>query len=321
MESEDKLDGGNVRHSNTTDIRHALRDHLITDITDHYEAAGQKISARGIWYRLLAGGHIQKDKDSPGYYSSTSTNDIINELREAGRISFDVVEDPSREIHRPVTFDGVRDVLGYAARVHELNIWKGLPDRCVVLIEKRGLEGVVRGITNDYQCAFLATGGYNSRTMGHELASTIADYDCDTVHVLMFGDWDGDGVYAHECIRRYTTERLGSFDNKPAFDFRTVGVTNQHIDKYDLITREPNTASPQWPFWIEHCAKVFKTKRPTEAELRCVEIDALEPSDLQRIVEAAIKKYLPKGHVDEVRERQDAQRERIEEIAKREKNE
>ena len=102
--------------------------------------------------------------------------------------------------------------------------------------------------------------------------------------------------------------------------WRKSGLNHKQVDKYGLITRDHSKTAVQYPRWVAHCKKIYKTNKPTAEQLKACELDALEPSDLQSIITTAIMKYLPPGHVEAVEELQEADCERVRELADNETN-
>ena len=282
-----------------------LRDHLITDITDHYETSDQKISSRGVWYRLIAAGHLSKTEGDVNYYSPENLNGLINQLREDGRISFDVIEDPTRRIIYPFTFSDVQEVIRYAGRVYELDIWEGLPDRLIVLEEKRGLEGVFRLVTDELQVPLLATGGYNGRSMANKKCKLADKHDGQTT-VLMFGDHDPDGEYAHRNVEEYTRHHLKN-------TLAAMAISSISPDFVDARSNRGHGIDHPQDEDNQRSVRMV-VQKIGRSEPSC-EMDAIEPEELQRILREAIMKFIPAGHIEAVKERESKDIKKLDDIA------
>jgi hypothetical protein len=291
-------------HSSTPDIVLRLRANLITDVCDKYEAEGREISIRGVWYRLIAAGHIDKDEGGKNYYSAEKFGKLVNELRDDGRISFDVISDPTRRFIIPPTWESPQDRIESAADSHTLNLWSELPDRVIVVEEKRGLEGVFAPVTRRLQVPLLATAGFNGRSMMHKICKIANEHSGPTT-VLLYGDHDADGEYAHHVIEHDTREHFQKHFDRDDMTFKRCAINADQIEDLGIITRDPVTTSNRWNWWVEN----FGEDEP------CAEIDAIEPAELQEIIEADIMEFIPDGHIESMEAEEERQAEFIKDLA------
>ena len=153
--------------------------------------------------------------------------------------------------------------------------------------------------------------------MAHEMCDLVSQHKGVT-HILMFGDHDADGEYAHVAIENYTKEHfkehfiphdMPEYEKDAIVDFRMefehCAVTQDQIRDLKLITRAPNKDSKRHDWWVEKFGE----------DEQCCEMDAIEVHDLQVIIRKAIMWFIPEGHIEAVQAKEKEHLELIRQIA------
>ena len=244
-------------------------DHLIRLVAEHAPA-----SVRQIFY--VATTLDLEEKSERGYKRIVEQ---LSNLRLSGEIPWKDIADRSRWQRKPLTFSGPRAAMEHTRRTYRRGVWHDLEERVFMVLEKDALVGVVGDVTADYDVPLLVTRGFSSLSFVRGLAEDIVAYNEAGIHsyVYALGDWDPSGVQAHEAFDR----RLKDWCPARSYSFGRLGVTAGQIAGWALPARP--------------------TKRSTHAVHwdggESVELDAIRPATLRKLVHAAIERHVPAGHL------------------------
>ena len=223
------------------------------------------------------------------------------QLREQGRVPWGAIADRTRSQRKPPTWPSMRSAVASVRHYYRREVWRGLPDRVFVVLEKEALFGIVYEVTEKYDVAVYVLRGFSSVTFIHELASDILDcreYHLRS-HVLVLTDLDPSGVVSAASFR----DRLAKYCDIPLTDqgrapdklpnwltYTPLAVTRQQAEAYDLPSRPTKTqrnAHAQSSDWDGGSS---------------IELDAFAPNVLRQIVKEAITAYITGSpHVDTAR--------------------
>jgi len=210
---------------------------LLTDVRSVLEAFADylPLTVRQIFYRLVATvGFPKRERD----YKRLAN--ILVRARRAGLVSWDAIRDDG--FHKPgnLGWDGPTDVVAAFERTIEgftIDRQVGQPRRVVVWCEAGGMVPQLSRVCRDLSVPVYSSGGFDSVTVKHQLASGFAamgdvvvfhigDHDPSGVHV--FGSLDGD-------IRAFLDDMGGKAE------FVRLAVTPDQIERHDLPTSPPKT--------------------------------------------------------------------------------
>lgn len=205
---------------------------LLDDINDVLAAFRSflPLTIRQIFYRLVATTGFPKTER--GY---KRLGEILNRARRAGLVSWDAIRDDG--FHKPgnLGWDDVADFLEAVRGSVErftLDRQAGQPRRVVVWCEAGGMVPQLDRVAREYSVPVYSSGGFDSVTVKHQLASEFAamgnvvvfhigDHDPSGVHV--FGSLDGD-------IRAFLDAMGGEAE------FVRLAVTPDQIHEHNLPT-------------------------------------------------------------------------------------
>jgi hypothetical protein len=255
------------RHTKRTkDEMIELRERIIQAVEENPEA----VTVRGAYYRVAA---LTPPTETIAAYNTIQ--DLLVDLREEGRISFDKIIDPGSGLHESGGSDFASHVASYTsytymAEGYERALWKDADARPVITLEKEALARRVEEITDERQVPLLVFGGYPSVTQKHEFAEWIIDQAPQKILLLHFGDWNPSGEHMgknfEETLRRYGAKN---------FTFTRAALTEKQITHFNLITRP---------------AKDTDVRTPNFSGKVCCDLDALTKDQLQDLVRACLKK-------------------------------
>jgi hypothetical protein len=180
--------------------------------------------------------------------------------------------DNTRWQRKPDTYDGIAAALAETARLYRKSLWTGAGAYVEVWLEKDALSGVVYPVTSAYDVPLMVARGYASLSFLHAAAEFIGELEVPT-HIYHLGDFDPSGVDAGEKIEATLRELAPAAE----IHFERLAVTPEQIEAWRLPTRPTKATDSR--------ARGFG---PVS-----VELDAIEPGVLRRLVQTAIERHLP----------------------------
>lgn len=272
------------------------------EIIVSYKAQGYNLTLRQVYYQFVSRDLI-KNKQSE--YKRLGS--IINDARLAGLISWDAIEDRTRNLRKFYFsyLDTPANILRSAADGHEVDHWADQKNYAEVWIEKDALVGVIERTCNQYRVPYFACRGYNSQSeqwnAGMRLKRKMAEGK--KVHILHLGDHDPSGID----MTSDNTDRLSMFAGKKV-NLHRLALNMDQVEQYDP---PPNPAKET----DKRFEKYFK-----EYGGDCWELDALEPDVINSIVEDKIKTLIDNKVWQLSDDRQAAEASEIYHIAERLEN-
>lgn len=261
------------------------------DIIDTY--SGVPITVRQLHYRLVSQGmpnNIQQYKRVVA---------AMTKARWAGTVDMEAFVDRDREVVGETKAEETD--LGYEIergkqqveawmKAYRLNKWENQPNYIEVWIEKKALQGVCEGPCLAWDVALCPCKGYPSLTYlneGHDRFDEARGRD-QRITILYFGDYDPSGVDIPRSLWA-NIERMGS-----DIDVKVIALNPDQINEMRLPpapVKKTDTRAKGWTGGV-------------------VELDAVEPRELQRIVREAIKQYFNPRLEDELRDREYEERQK-----------
>jgi hypothetical protein len=260
------------RHRRTNAALATLDAEIINAIRDEHP-----VSLRGVYYRVVSAGAVEKTEN--GY---RLVGRELLKLRRAGVVPYSWITDGTRWITEPIMWASLDEMLANAALSYRRALWQNQPDEVLIFTEKDAISGVVRPVTQSWGVPLGVLRGYSSETFAYSVARAVIAGNLvrsGMTYVYQLGDHDPSGVDAWRAF----TERVSGFirdqyDHGDSIEFERLAVTEQQITEWSLPTRPTKQGDAR--------AKTFVGGS--------VEVDAIAPSRLRRLVEDAIT-----GHVDQ----------------------
>jgi hypothetical protein len=241
-------------------------------------AEQKPMTVRQVFYQASVCGIVEKDESG---YAKVQT-DLVD-LRRSGVLPYVWLADSTRWQRKPTTFGSVQEALEDTARLYRKALWATADSYAEIWIEKDALAGVVYPVTSRYDVPLMVARGYASLSFLHEAAeymSTLAR----SVFVYHLGDFDPSGVNAANAIEQTLREMAPDAE----IHFERLAVSPAQIRDWTLPTRPTKKTDSR--------AKKFKSDIS-------VELDAIPPGRLRRIVQEAIERHLPPEQYEVLRAR------------------
>jgi len=254
-----------------------------------------RLTLRQIYYRLLS-----KQLFANTRSSYQRLGKILVKARLKGDVEFSAMEDRTRRVesgddklYKPAEyFNSYYDYLSKLDKYYTMPKWWGQPNKVVVMVEKDALSSVFREVTKAEGTDLVVCKGYPSITVLHDLAMKLRSRT-KNIEILWFSDYDPSG----KNIEETTTSRLED-DFNVKFNIERIALTKKQVKHYDLPPAPAKPSDPRYEAFIA-----------AEGEAWQVELDALEPREMQRLIREAIKKHFNED-LKEVRDEKLEQRKR-----------
>ena len=225
------------------------------------------ISVRGAYYQATVHGICEKTEAG---YRQVQT-DLVK-MRVSDVLPYSWISDSTRWQRKPITHNNIQEALEATARLYRKALWNDIDAYVEIWIEKDALAGVIYPITSKYDVALMSARNYASLSFLHSAAEYIAALGKPTF-IYHLGDYDPSGVNAAESIEK----TLRKIAPQAEIHFERLAVTREQITAWDLPTRP---------------TKQTDTRAKNFGDVS-VELDAIEPGVLRRLVEKVINKHLP----------------------------
>jgi hypothetical protein len=224
-------------------------------------------TVRQVFYQLVSRGAIAKTEAE---YKATVVR-LLTDMRLAGEVPFDWISDNTRWMRKPRTFSSVEQALRRTAETYRRSLWDRQAVYVEIWLEKDALAGVLYQITELWDVPLMVTRGYASLSYLHGAAEAIGAQG-KPAYIYYFGDHDPSGVD----IPRTVEARLREFAPAADIHFERVAVTEQQIRELSLPTRPTKKTDSR--------SKNFVGES--------VEVDAIPPTELRRLVDACIVRHV-----------------------------
>ena len=232
----------------------------INDVLNEYET---RLTVRQAFYQVSTRGIVSFD--AKGY---ASVQQAIKKGRLAGIISWDKIEDRTRQPHSAVMWNGIADYMETVLHSYRRNIWLNQPNYFEVWLEKNALYGVVYPTCAKYGVTLQVITGYSSLSTIYDATKRLKSGDT----ILYLGDHDASGLDIERAISDGFRDDHGIDVN-----VKRIGLLYEDIEQYDL---PPNPMKERDP-------RTKKYQFDVSAEL-----DAMPPNILVERVNNAIYKHL-----------------------------
>jgi hypothetical protein len=252
----------------------------------------QPVGVRQTFYLATTRGLVKKTED--GY--DLIKHDLVK-MRRDGTVPYAWITDGSRNVIQGQTFDGPQDALRHVVETYAKALWADMDCRVQIWIEKDALSNVVSPVTLRYDVPLYPARGYSSISFLYEAAQDLSRHARN--YVYHFGDFDPSGVDAAEKVEQeLRIHAPGGAD----VVFVRAAVTPAQIHDWDLPTRP---------------TKKSDTRAAKFGSEVSVELDAIPPDTLRRLVKRTIEKHLKPRQFKALMVQEERERNLIAELVKK----
>lgn len=268
---------------------------IANSVIEEYSAQGYELTLRQLYYQLVARDIIPNNQRS-----YKNLGNLINDGRLSGLIDWNAIVDRTRHLRGLAHWDNPADAIETIKYGYHLDRWEEQPNYVEVWVEKDALVGVIEHACRPLDIPFFSCRGYTSQTeMWNAAQRFIYKEDKEERIILHLGDHDPSGID----MTRDIQERLELF----GADVRVerIALTMEQIEKFNP---PPNPAK-----LTDARASGYISRFGRESW----ELDALEPSVIQDLIEEKVFEYLDYALFQQVGFREHSDKQNIEKIAKR----
>lgn len=269
------------------------------EILADYAAQGYTLTLRGLYYQFVAREdcrHLVPENTQQQY---KRVGAAVNDGRLAGLIDWELMDDTLRQVDRPNSWDDERDAIETISRAHRLDPWDAQDHLVEVWIEKDALAGVVGPVCGRLRLPMLACRGYASQSAqwraGQRFKDAIARGQQPVV--LHLGDHDPSGID----MSRDNRDRIGMFAETADVIFRRLALNIDQVRQYNPPANFAKDTDSRHDGYVDRFGD------------DCWELDALEPTVLDRLIDRAASEYIDVDRWDETMEEERRQRDLLQE--------
>lgn len=249
------------------------------------------MTVRQMFYRMSTSGYVEKTEN--GY---RRVQRCLLEMRRADAIPYSWIADNTRWIRRPTSYGSMSEALENWQRNYRRDIWDYQDSHVEIWLEKDALSGVLYDITGEYGVPMPVTRGYSSETFLYDAADILKAIE-KPIYIYHFGDFDPSGRDAARDI----ADKLRGFG--AVFEFIEAAVTERQVIEMQLPTRPTKQTDTRAGAWLA-------------SGQESVELDAIPPNILRRMVRSIIEGHIDPVELAYVRKVEAEERARIGEIAR-----
>lgn len=218
-------------------------------ILTEYAADGYTLTIRQLYYQLVSGNVI---KNVPQEYKSLV--DLMTKARLAGLIDWEAIEDRTRNVQIPTTWENLPQILEAAYRGYKENPWEKQENYVEVWVEKEALSNVLDRACDDFRVPWFCCKGYPSlsemwRTSLRLLrqAHPSNGGSGKQVTILYLGDHDPSGIDMVRNLR----DRLKLLTYELDMDIMRIALNMAQIEEYALPPNPAKETDSRSPGYVE----------------------------------------------------------------------
>lgn len=267
-------------------------------IVQEYQAQGLILTLRQLYYQFVSRDIIPNTEKS---YKNLGS--VVSKARMAGMLDWSAIEDRGRKPERQNEFRSIQHLVDVALHAYRLPRWEGQDCYAELWVEKAALAGVLEPMAEKYHVTLMVNKGYSSQSAMYESAKRLeaaAERGVDDIYIFYLGDHDPSG----EDMVRDIEQRLNTFT------YETLPI---HVEKLALTTAQVQQYNP--PPNPTKLTDSRAGKYVEEHGDESWEVDALDPATLQQIISTAFEKIIDMELMDEIKEREELDKEKLRELA------
>jgi len=277
-------------------------------IIEELAVKGYDLTLRQLYYRFIAEDAFPESWRDPQSGSKNVQRNyknlgvIVNDARLAGLVDWERIVDRTRELRRKAHWDSPEEIVRACANQYSVDRWKYQRHRPEVWIEKDALVGVIEPTCRSLDVPCFSCRGYTSQSeMWRASQRVLSCIEDDQAHVIFhMGDHDPSGIDMTRDVR----DRLDMFTGGKS-EVRRIALNMDQVNEY---------GPPPSP------AKITDSRAEgyiAEFGNDSWELDALEPSALNDLIEEHVLSIRNEDQWRKAKELEGLGMKRLDEAAKR----
>lgn len=237
-------------------------------ITD-YQRQGFKLTLRQLYYQFVSRALIANKQSEYKRLGS-----IVDNGRQAGLIDWDAIEDRTRNLEKPNTWEDPESILHAVANQYREDWWKGQQFYPEVWIEKDALTGVIEPVCEEFQVPYFACRGYVSQSEMYGAAQRLKRIARGGRQPIIFhlGDHDPSGMH----MTVDNGQRLDLFMRGYGVDVVRLALNMDQVEQYNPPPNPAKESDSRFEgYAAEHGDESW-------------ELDALNPTVIDQLIRDAL---------------------------------
>jgi hypothetical protein len=261
------------------------------DIIATYRAQGYTLTLRQLYYQFVSRDLIPNTERS---YKNLGS--AISDGRDAGMIDWDAIEDRGRGVSQWLIEEDEKSVLDMIEYRFALDFWQRQNCYVEVWVEKDALSSVIERACRKRSVPYMACKGYLSASEAWRAGQRFedaAEMGAERLVMIHLGDHDPSGID----MTRDNADRLQLYSRGADIEIRRIALNMDQVRRYN---------PPENP------AKVTDTRAADYIRKygqHSWELDALEPSILEELIEREVADLIDEEIWDETESEQRGRRE------------
>lgn len=263
---------------------------LANSIITSYHAQGYDLTLRQVYYQMVARDEIPNTMQSYKRLGS-----IIDDGRLAGLIDWTAIVDRTRELRSLSHWETPADIIVSASHSYHIDKWKDQESRVEVWVEKDALVGVIGQVCDRWDVPYFSCRGYTSSSEMWLASQRLKRHSRNgqTPSIIHLGDHDPSG----KDMTRDIDDRLTLFMG--GLEVNRIALNMDQIEQYDP---PPNPAK---------ITDSRATKYIAEYGNESWELDALEPSVIDALIDEQIQQIIDIDLWEEASEAEEKERQHL----------
>ncbi|MFC1410461.1 hypothetical protein ACEZCY_14465 [Streptacidiphilus sp. N1-12] len=269
---------------------------MAEEICRDYAVQGFDLTLRQLYYQFVARGHLANKQSEYKRLGS-----VVNDARLAGLIDWDHIVDRTRNLRGLSHWDNPESIIRSVAYGYRTELWANQPHRVEVWVEKDALVGVISRVASRHDVDYFSCRGYTSQSELWSAARRLSRYEREGQKpvVIHLGDHDPSGVD----MTRDIQERLELFGAH--VDVRRIALNMDQVEQYNPPPNPAKLTDSRATGYIDLYGR------------SSWELDALEPTMLDRLIDADIARWRDDTQWEADRTAMEVERELLEAVSSR----
>lgn len=194
------------------------------EITEEYKRRGFTLTLRQLYYQF-----VSRDLLANKQSNYKRLGSIIDDARQTGHLDWSTIEDRTRNLKSPSTWESAESILRAVADQYQENPWKKQKFWPEVWIEKDALIGVIEPVCSEFRVPYFACRGYASQSEIYGAGKRFADLYRQGYQPIVFylGDHDPSGMHMPLDVGG----RISLFSGRD-IEVRRLALNRDQIDEY-----------------------------------------------------------------------------------------
>lgn len=290
------------------------------------------MTVRQVFYQAVSRGLIDKTEAE---YKQTIGR-LLTTMRKEGELPWHWLADHTRWMRKPTTHDNLTAMMERSQEFYRRALWNDQDAYVEVWLEKDALAGVLYDVTEQWDVPLMVTRGYPSFSFMASAAQTIAAQD-KPVHLYYFGDHDPSGVDIPRHVEQQIKQLVYGIPEEDMKWLKSISDNQDDDWIFSLLFGDPIRfiellAEKHGTYRVIHFTRVavnedqiveldLQTRPTKKTDSRArnfkgesVEVDAIHPNMLRRMVENCITQHIDEPVLENTRKIEQAERETLQTV-------